>query len=1001
MNKRVISLIFGASLLGLIASSQAGGGDVVVDQNSIDSTNTINTPPYLKASKWADSVLNSLTADERIGQLFMVAAYSNKGASHSKAIEKLIKDYKIGGLIFMQGGPLRQAHLQNKYQAMAKTPLLIAMDAEWGVAMRLDSTEKFPRQMTLGAIQNDSLIYAMGEEVAQQFNLMGMHVNFAPVVDVNNNRNNPVINSRSFGEDRDNVARKGIAYMHGMQDHHVLANAKHFPGHGDTNSDSHETLPVIKHNRSRLDSIELYPFRKMIDAGLGSMMIAHLYIPSLDSTKNLASTLSKPIVTDLLRREMGFEGIVFTDALNMKGVSAFYEPGEVNVKALLAGNDMLLFAADVPTAITKIKAAIKVGEITQEEIDQRCLKLLKAKAWVGLDRYQPVATKGLVEALNSNQSQLINAQLVEASLTLLRNKHQLLPLQRLDTLKIASLVIGDKVNNQFQQTLNKYTKVDCFAVDRDLKKESAASLKAKLKNYNLIIVSLHHTHTSPRGNFGVRNAAMKLIRELSTEKKVIADVFASPYSLSKFSGAEHLDGLIVSYEDNELAKDRSAQLIFGGVAASGKLPVTASNHFKVGDGIEMEKATRLKYTIPEEVGIEASWLQKIDSIALNGVKNKAYPGCQVLVAKEGKVIYQKSFGHHTYEGKRVVKNSDIYDLASITKIVASTSSLMRLKDEGKVNLDLNLCDYLPEMVDTTDYINMNLRAMLAHQAGLVSWIPFYTKTLHKGQPRFELYSLVESDIYSNRVAEKFYMNKHYVDTMYARILNTSVNGKKKYRYSDLGYYFFHKIIEKQGGVALNQYVDSVFYRPLGLQTMGYHPRKRHQLDVIVPTEYDMIFRKQLIHGDVHDPGAAMLGGVGGHAGVFSNANDLAVMMQLFLNKGSYGGNQYIQQATIKEFTRCQYCKDDNRRGAGFDKPVHGKGGPTCECVSYESFGHSGFTGTIAWADPNEQVVYVFLSNRIYPDAENWKLIKMDIRTNIQQVIYDAIEKSKVKVLSQR
>jgi beta-N-acetylhexosaminidase len=952
----------------------------------------IQDPPFFSENThWADSVFKTLSPDERIAQLFMVAAYSNKDKTHVNEIKKLVSEYKIGGLIFFQGGPYRQAVLSNCYQSCSKVPLLMAMDAEWGLAMRLDSTTKFPRQMTLGAIQNDSLIYEMGVEIARQTKRLGMQVNFAPDIDINNNPLNPVIGNRSFGEDKYNVTRKALMYMKGMQDNHVLACGKHFPGHGDTDSDSHKTLPTIKSSRARLDTLELYPFKELIAQGLGSMMVAHLSIPALDTTPNQASTLTKKIVTGLLKDTLGFKGLVFTDALNMKGVSKFYKPGEVDAKALVAGNDVLLFPEDVPTGIKEIKAAIERGEITQEEIDKRVMKILLVKQWSGLDHYQKIKLKNITEDLNTPQAELLNRKLTEASLTLLKNEDYILPLQHLDSLKIASLSLGYKEQNLFQNVLQNYSPITHFGIDKDAKQDEFDSTLLKLKNYNLVIVHLNNTNNKPDKNFGLTPGVKQMLAALVKQNKVVINISANPYILAKLDSLQYAKAIIMSYEDNDYSQIYSAQLIFGGVAASGKLPVTASSLFGVGTGFPT-KAIRFKYTIPEEVGADSKKLDKIDSIAMKGIKDHVYPGCQILVAKNGKVIYQKSFGYHTYENKIKVKNDDLYDIASITKIASSTISLMSLLDEKKVFLDSRLCDYLP-MVEGTNKENIILREMLTHQAGLRDWIPFWMKTVNKdGSYKEGIYNKTPNDFFYKRVANDMYINVNYEDTIYKQILDSPLKERGKYLYSDLGYYFLKKIIEKETGMPLNIYTQNTFYAPLGLTTMGYKPLAKFDVNRIVPTEFDAKFRKQLIHGDVHDQGAAMLGGVAGHAGLFSDANDLAVIMQLFMNKGEYGGVRYLDSSTVSECTKCQYCKE-NRRAIGFDKPEMNpdKDSPVCGCVSYLSFGHTGFTGTLAWADPTNQLVYIFLSNRVYPDATDNKLAKSGIRTKIQEVIYDVVK----------
>jgi beta-N-acetylhexosaminidase len=955
----------------------------------------VKDPSFMRMeTPWADSLFTTLNDEQKIAQLFMVAAYSNKGEKHEKELLELITDYQIGGLIFFQGGPDRQARLTNTFQSQAAVPLFIAIDGEWGLAMRLDSTMKYPWQMTLGAIQNNHLIYEMGRDIGEQFNRLGVHINFAPVVDVNVNPSNPVINARSFGENRENVAQKGIAYMKGMQHKNVLANAKHFPGHGDTDKDSHKTLPVINHTHSRLDSIELYPFKKLIENGLSSVMVAHLYVPAYVKEFNEATTLSKEVVTDLLKDTMGFKGLIFTDALNMKGVSSKYPPGVVDQKALLAGNDVLLFAQDVPKAIDEIKKSIRKGEIDMEEIDQRCLKILRAKEWAGLSHYEAIKLDKLYEELNQNNYKVLNRKLTAASLTLLNNTNELLPLRQLDTLNIASIHIGDDSGTVFAEGVARYAKVTPFTLSEEASPQEQKALLDKLSGYNLVIVGVHKSNQSPFKSYRIGEGAKDFLNALRLRKKVVLSVFTNPYSLIDWAGVDHFDGLIMAYQNSSTAQELTAELIFGAATASGKLPVSVSRKFREGYGLTTAEPVRMNYVLPEEVGVESLALSKIDSIALKGIREKAYPGCQVLVAKNGHVFYNKAFGYHTYDSTRLVKTTDVYDLASITKIASTLLGVMKLTEEGKIDLDGYLCEYLPEWVDTSEYANITLREMLAHQAGLTPWIAFYKHAMHKGQPRYDVFSLANSSLYPDRVAEHLYINRGFRDSIVDIILKTKLNQKKEYRYSDIGYYFLKAIVEKMTGQGLDEYVDSTFYRPMGMENLGYLPRTHLPLDRIVPTENDKVFRKQLIHGDVHDPGAAMLGGVGGHAGLFSNANDLAKLMQMYLNGGVYGGYRYLSDSIVQEFTKCQYCEEDNRRGAGFDKPVRdGGSGPTCNCVSFASFGHSGFTGTLAWVDPEQGIVYVFLSNRVYPDASNKKLIELGTRTAIQEVIYEALKKA--------
>jgi len=977
----IVVLVLSVLVMGFIGVSP---DETVVEKSYV------KTPEFLKEEgPWIDSVINSLTLEEKIAQLIMYPVYTRGGEKELKKIEALVDNYNIGGVIYMQGGPSRQVNAHNRLMSKSKTPLLTSIDGEWGVRMRLDSVVKFPRQMLLGAIQDDSLIYEMGKEIAKQCSLTGVHINFAPVVDINVNANNPVINSRSFGEIKEKVAKKSLAYMKGMQDNKVIACAKHFPGHGDTDTDSHLSLPTIKHSAERIDSVELYPFRALVDSGVGSIMVAHLFIPSLDKTKNRASTLSPKIVQNLLKDSMKFKGLVITDALNMHGVSKYYETGEVDLLALLAGNDILLFSQDVGKAIKYIRKAVEKGTISEAEITARCKKVIQLKKWLGLDYFKPLSTDSLLEKLNSDEANLINRRLVENAMTLLKNDSNIIPIKGLAKLNIASVSIGSSVETVFQQTLSNYALVTHYQIPKNPSQDQITVLIDSLAKHNLVIIGIHGTNRSPRKKFGITDETIELIKNLNTAHPCIVSLFANPYSLGLYSEFENVNGLVMAYENTPLTQEYSAQLIFGGIAAKGKLPVSGSANFPSGAGLSTSK-TRFKYSIPVDEGFNMNKLNYVDSIALNGIQEKAYPGCQILVARRGNIIYNKAFGYHTYENKRAVKSTDLYDLASITKVTASVPNLMNLCQKGDLNLDYNLCDYL-DYVDTTEYLNMNIRRMLAHNAGLVSWIPFYKKTMSRGQLKYDIYSSAKSASYPNKVSEGLYIKKAYSDSVRNWITTHGIHKKKEYRYSDLGYYFYKDIIEKISGTSLNVISDSLFYKPLGASKLTYKPLEKFSKDVIVPTENDMHFRKKLVHGTVHDPGAAMLGGVAGHAGLFSNANDLAKLFQMYLNNGSYGGERYIDSAVVADFTRIQFKEEDNRRGAGFDKPSETDYGPTCSCVSYSSFGHSGFTGTLVWADPEKEIVYIFLSNRVYPDAENKKLIRMNIRTDIMQVIYDAME----------
>lgn len=980
-------------------------------------------PPFLRsvAEAWVDSVFNSLKDEERIAQLFMIDVHPEQGERHYREIESLIRKYNIGGIILFQGSPAQYARLTNRFQRIARTPLLTAMDGEWGLSMRTDSTIKYPKQMMLGAIQDDRLLFDMGSHIAQQLKRTGIHVNFAPVADVNNNPDNPVINMRSFGEDRSDVAKKSILYMSGMQDNNVLAVAKHFPGHGDTDADSHSVLPFIPHSRQHLDSIELFPFKQLIVSGAGGIMVAHLDVPALNDKQHLPSSLSPLIVDSLLKKEMNFKGIVFTDAMNMGGISGYFKPFEANLKAIMAGNDMLLMPEEISRTISFIQKEIRRGHITREEINRKCKKILAVKYWTGLDKYVPVSMKNLISDLNKPAYRLHQQKLVEASLTLLENKNELIPLSRLDTLRIASVTIGGNKENEFHETLERYIPVKKCHLPYNAGKNDINETIAGLAGFNLVIVSIQGTDMRVTKKYGIPPFAANFVDSIVKTNNVILNLLANPYALSYFKNLKLSSGLIVSYEDNELTRSLSAQMIFGIIPARGILPVTASKEYPVRSGLKSGTVSRLKYSIPAEAGIDQSYLIKIDSIAQHAVAMKATPGCQILIARKGIVCYQKSFGYHTYYRKVPARNTDLYDLASITKITATMPAIMKLSEQHLLDIDEKISTYLP-FLDTTNKKDITIKDILLHQSRLKPWIPFYIKTLEPLYPgqnfssnRFSenypikiannyyvnkhlryiehYYSKEASDEFPVKVADNLYMNKMLVDTIWSDIALSELNGNEGYRYSDLGFYLLYRIIEDLVNKRFEDYLDSAFYRTMGAWSLCFNPLNRFSKTSITPTENDLVFRRQLIHGYVHDMGAAMLGGVCGHAGLFSNANDLAKMMQMFLSGGEYGNIRYLDKETIEYFTRCPGCKNGNRRGLGFDKPEldSTKNGPSSRLASAKSFGHTGFTGTMAWVDPEQELIYIFLSNRVYPEITNSRLVDDNIRTKIQDLIYVAIK----------
>lgn len=992
----------------------------VVAANAQDANRSVALPLLQEQSKlFVDSVYQSLSLQQKIGQLFMIAAYSGGEKYNQTLIEKLILENGIGGLIFMQGTPKAQAEQTNLYQQGSKIPLLIAMDAEWGLGMRLTGVRDFPRQLMLGAMQDSSLVYKMGSAIAEQCRIMGVHVDFAPVVDINNNANNPVINFRSFGEDKMKVANYGLQYMKGLQDNGVIACAKHFPGHGDTDVDSHKDLPEIKKSLTQLKALEFYPFQKLINAGIQSVMVAHLQIPAIDNREHTPTTLSDKAITDLLKGEMKFNGLVFTDALNMQGIAKFYEPGDIDVKAFKAGNDVLLFSQDVPTGMAKIEAAIKNGTILESQLETSVKKILTAKYKAGLFNKEILKTEGLEEQLNKYVTS-IRTQVAEAAITLIDDPNQVIEkLKRNISKDIVYVGIGTNSENTFTRSLQKAGVSKIYFVPQGKGKTLQQFIK-KVNKADAIIIGVHGMTQYAAQNFGLSNDEIYLIKQLALTHKSINVLFGNPYALKNFCNEE---GFVITYDEAEETQVAAAKIISGQLKPQGKLPVSVCPSFKAGDGI-VSLTTALGEVIdpnkfakqnkdvsensllttktfnndkaliccvnPYALGINNNELDKLDDYLQSCVSNQAFPGCRMLVAKDGKVFYDKAFGYLDNEKKQAVDINTIYDIASITKVASTTLAIMKLYEEGKIQLDDYLGKYLP-MVRNTNKENLKLRDILSHQAGLKSWIPFYKETIDSNHyPMDIIYSKTRTGKFTIRVSNELFMRSDWVDTMWNRILESPLENKGKYVYSDLGFIFLQKVVEQVSGKSLYVYVDEMFYKPLGLSNTAYLPKRNLVGKQIAPSENDQYFRHQKLQGDVHDMGAAMFGGISGHAGLFSTANDLGIIFQMLLNGGVYQNKRYLKKTTIDLFT----AKNSfiSRRGLGFDKPEtqKGKGSPCADNASPATFGHQGFTGTCVWADPQHGILYIFLSNRTYPTADNKLISRMNIRERAQTYIYDAL-----------
>jgi beta-glucosidase-like glycosyl hydrolase/CubicO group peptidase (beta-lactamase class C family) len=927
-------------------------------------------------NEWVDSVFNSLSKDEKIAQLMVIRAYSNQ--QDAQKTSDLIAKYNVGALCFFQGGPIRQANITNYYQSIAKTPLMITIDAEWGLGMRLDSITKFPYQLTLGAMSGPSLIYEMGIAVGEQCKRMGINVNYAPVVDINNNPDNPVIGFRSFGEDKNKVTEFGLAYMKGMQDAGIMACAKHFPGHGDVNVDSHLDLPVIKKSRKQLDSLELQPFRELFNAGVGSVMIAHLYVPAIDSSTNRATSLSKNNVTNLLRHDLGYNGLTFTDALEMKGVAKYWPSGEAAVEALIAGNDMLCLPESVSAAINAVKKAIDDKRLSWEEIDAKLKKILHSKYQMGLNHWTPVDMSNLVNDLNSKTDE-IRYKVARATITVLKNENKW-KYSPGNHSKIAYVGIGSGTINVFGNRTKQDVEADVFLFSyRDSASKKDSILQTiRLGNYDNVVISVSDYNLRPPNNYNISNTAIDLFNKLQSFNAT-SFIFGNALAAKNFCSAKNL---IVCYQDDNITQQVAADLLEGKTGAVGKLPVTICD-YKYGSGI-IQKAS---------AAYQQYKFYQIDSIVMDALEKKAFPGCVVLAAKNGQIVYEKAFGRFEYSASHPVTPESIFDLASVTKISATTIAVMKLYEQGKLGLKKKLGSYL-KWTKKTDKAHLKIEDILLHQAGLVPFIPFYKETIDTvtGIPNPEIYSDSSVAPFTIKVAKNLYLRKDWNDTMFKRILKSPLTTPGKYVYSDNDFIFLGKVVEALTKTTLDNYVQTNFYDPMGLTSTGFNPEKKFGLYRIVPTEDEKHFRRQLIWGDVHDEGSAMFGGVAGHAGLFSDACDLFNLYQMLLNGGMYNGKRYLKTETIKFFTA--YHSNVSRRGFGFDKPEKdnstSKDPYPSSLTSSETFGHTGFTGTCVWVDPKYKIIYVFLSNRVNPTRSNNKISELRIRGKIQDAIYRAL-----------
>lgn len=955
------------------------------------------TNKQISANEWADSVFNTLTDDQRIAQLMIIreSTFSMNGpVYHDSLVRELIRQYNIGGICLFQGTPVKQAEFINEFQAMAKTPLMVCIDGEWGLGMRFDSVKPLKHPMMLGATNDPNLAYEYGRLIGRQMKRMGIQVDYAPDVDINNNPANPVINDRSFGENKYKVANLGLAYALGLQDEGIMACAKHFPGHGDVSVDSHLDLPVIHKSMAELDTLELYPFKQLIKGGVASIMIGHLFVPAIDSTPHTATSISRNAVTGLLRNTLHFEGLTFTDALGMKGVAKYFPGGEIAVQSLIAGNDMLCLPESVPDAIASIRAAIDSGKLSWNDVYEKCKKVLRYKFMYGSADAKPVSLINLTDDLNKGIDAL-NEKIAEKAITLLNKKNPVFfPLKKSAGHATAYIGVGIDSANVFADKMRSDFNADTFYLGHQADSQRVAQVIHKVKtHYKQVVIGIHNYNRFPANQYGLSNETIRAVNEFGGGgKPAIVFDFGNPYALQYFCNTPNL---VACYEDDSITQKVAIQMLKGEIPFRGHLSVTACENIPSGSGI-VTAARLMPLVAPAAVKMNSRKLLAIDSIVEAGIADKAFPGAVVLAARDGKIFYEKAFGTYNYDNARKMTTETIFDLASVTKILATNLSIMKLYDQGKVKLNATLGAYLP-WVRKSDKKNLTIRNILLHQAGLVAFIPFYKDLIDKetGAPLPQYFRHEKSDSFSIRVAQHLYLRTDYEDSLYQIILNSKLGKPNHYIYSDNDFIFLGKVVEAVSGQPLDVYAAKNFYQPMGLKSIGFKPREKFDTSLIAPTEFEKQFRMQHLLGDVHDPGAALFGEVAGHAGLFSNAEDIAALLQMLDNGGVFKGKRYLKEATIKLFTA--YNSRVSRRGLGFDKPekdhytTQDERPYPSRFVSPLTYGHTGYTGTAIWVDPRYHLIYVFLSNRVNPDGgANLKISTMNIRGAIEDTLYKSM-----------
>lgn len=910
-----------------------------IDCDSVDTRTATpaESPEKLTGSVSVEGLLNEMSLREKIGQLFSVRAhgyYKSEDDKSYRELVKQVKEYHIGGITFFSGNVYGQVVLHNKLQELSNIPLWISQDMEYGAAMRVGGSTRFVPAMGVAATQNPEYAYWVGKITAREARALGVNQIFAPVLDVNNNPENPVINVRSFSGNPETVSAFGREFIKGVESEGMVPTAKHFPGHGDTGTDSHISLPVIDYDFSRLDSVELVPFRSAIDNGLQSIMSAHIAFPKISETPDIPGTLDESILNRILIDSLNFEGVVVTDGLEMNGIASNFSPGRAVVRALQAGADLMLLSPDLSTAINEVEKAVELGAITEERINQSVRKLLHWKKQQGLFEKKLIDIQLLSSQINIREHELVADEIARRSLTLIKNKGDLLPIRPAEFPKIMVLSIADdesgNTGSYFARHIRDYHRDATFHVldKRTSKEEKQKILQDARKSDLLILGSFIYVRSGQ--SVQISPEQMKLLNDLPPKPSVLV-AFGNPYVVTDLPDS---DAQLMAWSANSAQVRAAVPALFGGTKISGRLPIGIPGMYNIGDGIDLPQ-TALRFDEPETVGLAQDSLLKVERIMQDAIFDSTFPGGVVAVVKDGVIAYRQAFGYHTYEKVKKVSEKDIYDLASLTKVVATTASIMKLVDEGKIQLKDRVSKYIPEF-SGGDKNKVTIRNLLLHDSGL----PPFRVYIDSLKNEREIITAIKDEPLINAPGEK-------------------------YVYSDLGFILLGEIVEQVSGRSLDSYTRKTFFYPLGMSSTFFNPKKVGSWisSNIPPTEIDTVYRGKEIQAEAHDERAWYLNGVAGHAGLFSSAFDLSVYAQMLMSEGSYAGREYLSPETVQSFTKRRSPNSD--RGYGFDHKSEGFSSAG-SLTSLSTYGHTGFTGTSLWIDPERNIAIIILTNRTYP-----------------------------------